>query len=93
MLKQGFTLSERVAIFPSNWHFFLSQSLLSTSDRSLTSQLVEGWNYAVRRVFQTLNGDNDGLQLETLGSLKVGLKRWGSETLKTVTGRSSDEKP
>ena len=69
------------------------QSLLpSSADQSLTSQLVQGWNNIVRTVFLTVSGDSGGLQLETLNSLKVGLKRWGSEMRKTVTSGNSDNK-
>ena len=71
---------------------YVMQSLLS-SDRPLTSQLVEGWNSLVRTVFLTVAGESGGLQLETLSSVKVGLKRWASEMKKTVTsGNSSDDK-
>lgn len=76
---------------PSCIHFSTLQSLLPSSGRSFTSQVVEGWNYVVRTVFLTLTGGSGGLQLETLSSLKVGLKRWGSEIGKTVTG-NKDEK-
>ena len=58
------------------------QSLLAGSG-PLWPRLVHSWNYIVRTVFLTLSGEG-GLQSETLSSLKVGLKRWGSEIKKTV---------
>ena len=68
------------------------QSLLSSSDQPLSSKLVEGWNNIVRVTFSTIKGDKGGLQLETLQSLRVGMKRWGSEIRKTVTSSNSDNK-
>ena len=58
----------------------------------MMSQLVTGWNSLVRTVFLTVAGESGGLQLETLNSVKVGLKRWGSEIQKTVTSSNSDNK-
>ena len=70
-----------------------TQSLLSSSPhQSLSSQLVEGWNNIVRTTFLTIKGDKGGLQLETFQSLRVGIKRWGSEIRKTVTNSNSDDK-
>ena len=70
-----------------------TQSLLQSSkDQPLSSKLVQGWNNIVRTAFLTIRGDSGGLQLETLRSLNVGLKRWGSEIKKTVTGGDSDDK-
>lgn len=56
------------------------------------SVAVEGWNSFVKTTFLTLTGSSDGLQLETLNSLKVGLKRWGSEIKNTVVGSSNSDK-
>ena len=67
--------------------------MLSSEGQTLTSQLVEGWNGLVRTAFLTITGQSGGLQSETLNSVKVGLKRWGSEIKKGVTGSDSgDEK-
>ena len=72
---------------------YIPQSLvLSSEGQSLTSQLVEGWNGLVKTAFLTIAGRSGGLQLETLSSLKVGLRRWGSEIKKSVTGSNSDHK-
>ncbi|CAI8050744.1 hypothetical protein GBAR_LOCUS27829 [Geodia barretti] len=69
------------------------KTLLSSEGQTLTSQLVEGWNGLVRTAFLTITGQSGGLQSETLNSVKVGLKRWGSEIKKGVTGSDSgDEK-
>ena len=65
---------------------FVQSLMPSSSGQSLTSQLVVGWNGLVRTAFLTIAGESGGLQLETLSSLKAGLKRWGSELKKTVTG-------
>ena len=47
----------------------------------------------MRTAFLTITGQSGGLQSETLNSVKVGLKRWGSEIKKGVTGSDSgDEK-
>ena len=76
----------------SSLFYFYDQALLRSSSGPLGTRLVEGWNCAVKTAFLTVNGEG-GLQLETLSSLNVGLKRWGSEIAKTVTGSNEDTKP
>ena len=72
-----------MVLLPSHTSTY-SQTLLGDQG-PLGPRLVRGWNDAVRSAFLVLGGEG-GLQSETLSSLKVGLKRWGAEIKKSISG-------